>query len=182
VGRRRVGRGGSDDSGLTSFGSIDLRGKQIFRKQQLGPGQLRAVAERRWGDARYLCMSGRNDRANGAMYLGGFVIECLLKAKLMEKYRWLANASPGQIQDASKRWIWNLCHRLHDLDEILEALPEVHTRVAAMEQMGQPRLTYGLRSLCAEWTIYARYSPLSADIEDAREFLERVEEIKKWLR
>jgi hypothetical protein len=39
-----------------------------------------------------------------------------------------------------------------------------------------------LRSVCAAWTIYARYSPRSATIDDAGMFLSQIEELKKWLR
>jgi hypothetical protein len=52
----------------------------IFAKLRLTPGQWRAVAERRFGDARYLVESGNAERATGGIYMAGFVIECLLKA------------------------------------------------------------------------------------------------------
>ncbi len=43
--------------------------REIFRKQlRLTPGQLRAVAERRYDDAMCLLDSGDNARANGAIY------------------------------------------------------------------------------------------------------------------
>ncbi|GMU21650.1 MAG: hypothetical protein AMXMBFR13_17410 [Phycisphaerae bacterium] len=58
----------------------------VFSRERLKPSQLRMVAERRWGDADCLRHSGLNSRANGAMYLAGFAIECLLKAALLEKH------------------------------------------------------------------------------------------------
>lgn len=61
----------------------------IFAKTKLTPSQLRTVAERRFADARCLLKSGENERANGAMYLAGFVIECHLKACLLEVHPWL---------------------------------------------------------------------------------------------
>ncbi|HZL36973.1 MAG TPA: hypothetical protein VFC78_16760 [Tepidisphaeraceae bacterium] len=45
----------------------------IFLKRRLTPGQLRAVADRRYDDAICLFDSRDNARLNGAMYIGGFV-------------------------------------------------------------------------------------------------------------
>jgi hypothetical protein len=47
----------------------------IFTRMRLGPAALRTVAERRFDDAMSLKRTGQNARANGAMYLAGFVIE-----------------------------------------------------------------------------------------------------------
>jgi hypothetical protein len=66
---------------------------RIFKKIRLTPTQLRTVAERRFADAEALRDTKANARANGTMYLAGFVVECLLKAKLLERYRWLQSAS-----------------------------------------------------------------------------------------
>ena len=65
-------------------------------KRHLGPTQARTVANRRLGDAQALVDTGENTRANGAIYLGGIVIDCLLKARLMEKFPFLRNPeAPG---------------------------------------------------------------------------------------
>ena len=150
----------------------------IFKRMRLRPAQLRTVADRRFDDARYLCNSGLNARANGAIYLCGFVIECLLKAKLLEKFRWLqSTGAPERLQEREKR-VWSLCYRSHDLAEILEHLPETARHLA----MRQERLADSLRSLCAQWTIFARYSPHTADITEASLFVSRVKELKPWLR
>ena len=69
---------------------------RIFQKVRLRPTQLRTVANRRFGDAEALRETGQNARANGVMYLGGFVIECLLKAQLLERFRWLQSAGSPQ--------------------------------------------------------------------------------------
>lgn len=61
----------------------------IFDRLRLRPSQLRTVVDRRFDDAETLRRTGENARANGAIYLGGFVIECLLKAKLLEEFPWL---------------------------------------------------------------------------------------------
>lgn len=153
----------------------------IFEKVRLGPGQLRAVAERRFGDADALRKTGENARANGAIYLGGFVVECLLKAKLLERFPWLHNASLPEGRSQEDQHLWSLCYRSHDLDEILAKLPEITDKLSRLEHGESNRLMQLLRYICGEWTIYARYSPRAADISDARKFLEQIKELKKWL-
>ncbi len=154
----------------------------IFEKVKLRPSQLRTVAERRLADARYLRDSRRNERANGAMYLSGFVVECLLKAALLESNPWLQNASRPVGRTESDQDLWSLCYRSHDLSEILARIPHLFTRMQRLEAGTRSRLMSDLRATCDQWTIFARYSPHSATMKEAGEFLARVEELKPWLR
>ena len=96
----------------------------IFTKLHLTPGQLRAVAERRFDDAVCLLESGENARATGAMYVGGFVIECLLKALLLERHpNLIGSVDPAKLS-ASDRRLFELLYS-HELDEMVLYLPEV---------------------------------------------------------
>lgn len=160
---------------------VMLRGYEDFREGSTSPNQLRTVAERRLGDANSLRGTADNARASGAIYLGGFVVECLLKAKLLERYRWLQSAGSPDGRSREDRHLWSLCYRSHDLDEILAKLPQIIQKLSRLEQRDSSRLTQSLRSICGQWTIYARYSPRSADIDDARTFLDEIEELKPWL-
>jgi hypothetical protein len=146
----------------------------IFDRIRLTPGQLRTVAERRFADAEALRRTGRNERANGVMYLAGFVVECLLKARLLEAFPAL---QAGPLPSGMDR-LWFLCYRSHDLEGIVEQLPGLgaaleHQKAGAAEMLSR---------VCAEWTIYARYSPRSATMREAAEFVERVRELKRCLR
>lgn len=153
----------------------------IFDRVKLRPSQLRTVAARRLADAKYLRDSRRNERANGAMYLAGFVMECLMKAELLEQNPWLQNGSiPKNKSDADQK-LWSLCYRSHDLVEILARLPQVLQRLKSLEQRQGSRLIANLQTLCGQWTIFARYSPRSATMSEAMEFIARVEELKQWL-
>lgn len=154
------------------------RSQSVFQRENLRPSQLRTVAERRYADASCLCETGQNARANGAMYLAGFVVECLLKAELLVEYEWLQNARTPQGLSTDEARIWNLCYRQHALDEILARLPSVGHRV---ETRGGARAHRSLREICAVWTILVRYSPHQATIADASDFLARVKEIKQCL-
>lgn len=153
----------------------------IFRKRQLNPSQLRTVAERRFGDADALRQTGKNARANGAMYLGGFVVELLLKAKLLERFPWLQNASSNPNRSPRDQRLWRLCYQSHHLDEILDLLPEVLAKLSKSQQAQSHRLTQSLKSVCAQWTIYARYSPETALMDEASAFLDRIKELKRCL-
>jgi len=155
---------------------------RIFLKLRLRPSQLRTVADRRLDDAIALRRTGQNARANGAIYLGGFVIECLLKARLLEVYAWLQNAPSAEGRSKDERYLWSLCYRLHDLDAILAKLPEIAQRMSRMEQRGSNRLGQSLKSICARWTVHARYSPFSADMHDAQAFLDQIKELVPCLK
>lgn len=98
----------------------------IFEKVKLRPAQLRTVADRRLDDADALRKTGKNARANGAMYLGGLVVECLPKAKLLERFPWLQKAGSPEGRTSQEKRVWSLCYRSHDLDEILARLPADH--------------------------------------------------------
>lgn len=71
---------------------------------RLRPSQLRVVADRRFDDANTLRGTKQNARANGAMYLGGFVVEILLKARLLEKFAWLQSTGSSEgLNNRDKR-------------------------------------------------------------------------------
>ena len=105
----------------------------LYQRMRLRPAQMRTVAERRFADADSLRKTKLNARANGAMYLGGFVIECFLKAKLLEKYKWL-QSPPGDLAKRSQdeRALHALCYQQHDLAGLLDRLPEVKRRLVPL--------------------------------------------------
>lgn len=73
----------------------------IFERQiKLKPSALVTVAERRFDDAEALCRTGENARANGAAYLAGFVIEILLKARLVKEFEAIARKRQHEVTDA----------------------------------------------------------------------------------
>ena len=158
------------------------KSSNIFAKSRLRPTQIRTVAERRFADAKWLRQSGENERANGAIYLGGLVIECLLKALLIEAFPWLQTARSAETAPRGERHRWSLCYRSHDLDEILAELPHITERLSRLDQQGRSRLVQNLKTICQNWTIFARYSPQMAMMSEAREFLDRVEELKECLK
>ena len=77
-----------------------------------------------------------------------------------------------------ERHLRDVCYRWHDLEAVLERLPELTTRLAATN----PRLLQGLKKLCAEWTIHIRYSTFQATHAESAAFWDRVKELAPWLR
>jgi len=156
----------------------------IFDKMQLSPTQLRTVAERRFDDAECLRQKRQNARANGAMYLAGFVIECLLKAKLLEKYSWLQHARKTGTRPKAEQRLYDLCYRMHDLAAILDQLPEVRQNLMNLNSFRyQKGLLYSmLASVVSRWTIFARYSTQTTTMGEADEFIRKIKEVKEWLK
>lgn len=141
-----------------------------------------AVAERRYGDAECLRQSGQNARANGVFYLGGLVIECLLKARLLDQYPSVGAARTPEGLSPSDRQVWQLIYRSHELDEMLEYLPDIERRLALADRIDGRGRTRRLKRICLEWSIFARYSPLSSKMAEASEFLDDVKELRTWLK
>lgn len=152
------------------------------RQRRLKPSQMRTVAERRFADAQALCDTDKNERANGAQYLGGFVIEMLLKARLIDLHPDVAKLQAHERMDEEVRHIWSLIYRSHDLDEMLKRLPQLEAALHKQGEIEGEQYLDHLREICSTWTIYARYSPLNTNIKDAREMLKRVRRLKEKLK
>lgn len=158
------------------------RGKNIFEKERLRPSQMRTVADRRFGDADALFITGDNARANGAIYLAGIGVECLLKARLIEKHLWLQNANRQDKPPDS--FLYRLCYQRHDLIGLLEHLPELRDGLlkAGQKQGKGAGLLQTLVSVASRWTISIRYSPQTATMHEAEQFMRKIGEVKPWLR
>lgn len=154
----------------------------ILDRKRLGPAQLRTVSDRRLADAEYLRRSRANKHANGAIYLGGIVLECLLKAKLLEHHKWLQNHR-GDLSSRTRheQYLYSLCYQKHDLTALLENLPAVSRQLSAIRGRRLDLLGM-LKKLCAEWTIHVRYSPETATLKTAGVFLDGIKELRQWLR
>ncbi len=149
----------------------------VFDRQRLTPSQARTVAERRRADAIALQKLGQNRHANGAMYLGGIALELLLKALLLEKHVWLQHHASSAL-DRQQQQLLDICYRWHDLEAVLERLPELLKKLKA----GSPYLYHALKKACAEWTIHIRYSTRQATRVESGEYLKQLGELVPWLR
>jgi glutathionylspermidine synthase len=148
----------------------------IFRSHTaLRPSTMATVAERRLDDAQALSDTGRNAHANGVAYLAGFVIEILLKARLV------ANFPATEVLDAERK-IWSLIWKSHDLEGMLEMMPELEAALEKQAERSGVDYLRHLKSICAAWTIQARYSPATIRMTEARALLDQVREVKEVLK
>jgi hypothetical protein len=152
----------------------------IFARQRLTTGQMRAVAERRFDDAKALCETGQNARANGAQYLAGIVIEILLKTALVKQFSGIAIKRSHEVLDHERK-VWNLIWRSHDLAEMLDQLPILQGAVELKGQRAGKPYTEWLVDICGRWTIFARYTSVTSTMDEAQKMLERVRELKEVL-
>jgi hypothetical protein len=154
----------------------------IFEKQaRLKPSTMATVAQRRFEDAEALSRTGDNARANGTAYLAGFVIEILLKARLVETFETIARKRPHQVLEA-EREVWSLIWKSHDLDGMLTKMRNLQAALKSRGERDGFDYLNELRKVCAEWTVQARYSPRTMRMDEAVEILDRVRLLKEVLR
>lgn len=154
--------------------------KMFAKSVRLTPSTMSSVAERRFGDAEALRDTGLNARANGVVYLTGFVIEILLKAQLIIKYPLVANAS-AQVNGTEAK-AYGLVWKSHDLEKMLNALPELQATLRALGERDGTDYAAELKKVCGAWTIQARYASKGILMDEATEMLERVRSLKEKLK
>ena len=153
--------------------------RQIFQPNPSPtPSQLLTIADRRYRDAVALVATGNNERAVGAAYLAGYVVEILLKRQLLLKYHSLASRKdrsslPGNVV----RLFWFS----HNLEAMLDELTDVRETLRIASLRSRVNYLSDLEQMLS-WSPFARYSPHSATMADARQLLERVNELRKVLR
>jgi hypothetical protein len=142
---------------------------------------MATVAERRFADAEVLAATKQNARANGCAYLAGFVIEILLKARLVQKFPVIARKRQHEVS-ADEQEVWSLIWRRHDLDAMLDQMPELEAGLKKKAERDQLDLFGDLKTICATWTIHARYSPSTMVMRQAQQLLDRVRSLKEVLK
>lgn len=154
----------------------------IFAKQAvLKPSAMRTVAERRFDDAAALRATKDNARANGVAYLVGFVIEILLKARLVEKFSHIARKAQHAVTK-DEREVWLLIWKRHDLEDMLSQMAELEASLKKKGERDNRDYHGQLKKLCATWTIQARYSSRTMHMDEASDILDRVRVLKELLK
>lgn len=118
---------------------------------------FRVVARLRLEDASVLLDQRRHQ---GAIYLAGYALECLLKYAITRRQ--------GDIYLSAK-------FETHDLDELLLA-------AGLLPALQSARSIHAIYSEFAElWTVELRYRPKSITPKEASRLYEQVEEIYDWI-
>jgi hypothetical protein len=126
----------------------------------------RAGAKRR-ADAWALVRAG-SEHTRGALYLGGYAIECKLKAIAMEIY------GCWTLQQLAVRWrVPEQNVYTHGLEAFLEQLP-LRDRLHDSD-------AWDSFARVNKWRASWRYNPENVPIETATKFLKAVDEVYRWL-
>ena len=112
------------------------------------------LSNQRLEDAQVL-LASRKKRYNGAVYLGGYAVECALKAAIC-----MLKNLPTLPED----------YKTHVLDELLDA-----TGLTLPDNL--------VMKFCIlrDWTVELRYQTKALNVQDARKFLQSAKEVKQWL-
>lgn len=121
------------------------------------PQQLIQVANDRWQDTLALL---RSKRFNATVYMGGLVVECLLKAILLREGR-LPPRDPLYFS--------------HDLHALLRA------SVDATDAVSQNKEYTRAFQQVARWGVWVRYVPRRFTAQETERFIKRVKEIRQCL-
>lgn len=142
------------------------------RKDFQGRTDIRRAAFRRLQDARALLSKGPA-HAHGAKYLGGYAIECKLKAMAMELYDCFTLEQLAVRLKVPEKDVFT-----HSLESILSQLHRLHQR--AMNN----RAIWRSFSHVNQWDPSWRYLPGDESDEikfPAKGFLDDVEVVYNWL-
>lgn len=124
------------------------------------PAQLKEKSGQWFDDAKLLYV---HKRYAATIYLGGFVVELLLKAGLWER--------------RSEPEIAALLGRSHDLALLLSSMPVVADEIQKPEW---DVVRVGFEHL-SSWSVKVRYNPKKPSSSDARQYWRQLSEVRKWL-
>ena len=121
---------------------------------------LKVLVSVRMDDARELLRSGIPLRRNGAVYLGGYALECALKARLCD--------------ERGDKFL-NPRFLTHDVIALAQA-----TAKWPLIERDDARLR-NLTSIAIEWNVARRYEVRILDKQQVEAFLELVKVFSQWL-
>lgn len=141
----------------------------MAKRTHNGRTDLRKAAFKRLRDAKFL-LRGGNENARGAAYIGGYAIECKLKAIALEVF------DCWTLDGLAKKWKVNdQAVYTHGLEAILRHLP-VYKKFKATPIWG-----IHFASQVNAWRVHWRYDPHDWTVPRAQAFLDSVERVYNWL-
>jgi hypothetical protein len=140
------------------------------RKEHSGRTDQRKAALKRKADAHKLLDKDEREHARGAMYLGGYAIECKLKSIAMEVYGcWTFDQLADEWQ-VSEDVVYS-----HGLEALA-------TRLPLYNRMKKDSKTWrDFAGLVNRWRPSWRYDPKDWSVDAAETFLDAVDRVYKWL-
>lgn len=113
-------------------------------------------------------------RWRGAMYLAGYSIECLLKAKLM---RMFSCSNLVDLEDELQRR-GLLADRATIFTHQLEMLLRL---TGGLDRLRQNAALWQLFNIANRWIPAWRYNPDLSNAEDAEDYLDAVNKVRHWI-
>jgi HEPN domain-containing protein len=143
----------------------------MARELHFGISDQSKAGIHRWDDAQALL---REKRWHGAMYGAGYVVECALKKKLMEKFdcRNLDELETEVLRrEALRSDATIFTHRLESLLRVAGGTD----RIRRNQQVWQQFL------IVNQWLPAWRYAPDRGQQDDAEDFLTAVSQVRHWI-
>lgn len=103
------------------------------------------------------------------MYLGGYAVECKVKAIAMEAYRCWTLEQLLRRLDLGEREVYS-----HKLEALVELLP-------SYERFKASHVYRDFASRVNQWRPEWRYDGSDPPVDEARKFLEAVDKVTEWL-
>ena len=141
------------------------------RNSHNGVSELAIVSHQRLEDAKALLNASR---WRGAMYVGGYAVECLLKTKLMQIYD--CN-NLGELEDLLRQRSILPTHRTiftHQLEDLLRLTP-------GYNRLTQDRNFWHMFQVINLWTPQWRYTTKQTTHQEATRFLTFLENVMHWI-
>lgn len=140
-------------------------------RKKSGVTEQTKAAVHRLDDAQALF---ERNRFRGAMYVGGYAVECTLKARLMERYecRTLVELEAELVRRKLVPKDWTaFSHQLFVLT----------TLTGALARIKKDRRLWRLFNKVNTWLPAWRYNVTAPNRDEASDFLDAVRVIKHWL-
>ena len=139
------------------------------RKEHSGRTAQRKAGLKRKADAHALLETEQREHARGAGYLGGYAVECKLKAIAMEIHGcWTLDELAGEWQ-VNEDVIYS-----HGLEALAKRLP-LYNRMRTSE------VWRDFAGHVNRWRPSWRYDPQDWSVAAAQTFLDAVDRVYKWL-
>lgn len=141
---------------------------RVFPRRALSAEEFRLAADARLTDAQRLRDA---KRTLGSFYLAGYVVECLLKAVLLER----RTARQRQRTKTSLRddeSIQELCSS-HRVDEMIAAVIMARGKQGTIPN----EIVTTMRKIAGSWSVNARYETKFGSLLDAQNFVAAVESV-----
>jgi hypothetical protein len=116
-------------------------------------------------------------RWRGAMYLLGYVIECKLKTRLMEKFKaGTLKELETKLTTRYKKEIQLTTNKGHSIALLMQLFPE--QPLQKINEDAELRVAY---NVCAQWQTIWRYDPKPSNEQECQSFFEKTERLLRYV-